>query len=835
MDNSPNLNLPYLAAAQAQKHVTHNEALRLLDLVVQAMVLDRTLASPPSAPANGARYLVAAAATGMWAGQSGMIAAWQDGAWVFVAAQTGWLVWVANEAQLLAWNGAAWVVASGASVNPTALVGINTLADSINRLALKSDASLFDNAGAGHQSKINKALAAHTASLLFQTGYSGRAEIGTTGDDNFHIKVSADGIAWNEAFVIDKATGAVSFPRTSLAGVNAGDVGHDVILLAGQSNAQGNGKPFSPVLDFGDPRVQQLGSFGVYANLVTPAIDPLIAPFATDPTTMGFAMPFARLYAASIPSNRRVLLVPCAVNGTGFSGTANPYGQWSMNHVGLELYELAIRQANLAIAAGPNNRFAGVLWHQGEADFAVAPATYAAYLDALIAGFRARINGAASSWFLLGRQTPDNVASNAGYAAIDAAHLATPARNGKCAVFSGQIGYVNDPATDFIHYNAAGQRFMGLSAFAALPAALANVSGAANPAVPAQVAGLAAGAPGPLAMPLTWTALASAPLDYLVQSKPSAGSVWTTFQHAASSLNAAAVTGLPSGTSCDFRVAGVNSSGPGPWSAIVTATTASGLLLDNLATAASAAYSVRKLRTAYAGAALRVRRSSDNAEQDIGFVANGLDTAALLAFAGAGAAFVSKWSDPRNANTAVQTDTTKQPRIVNAGALDILNSIAMPRWTGSQAGLYSPAGHPVGADFGRFIVASMSAGGTMALGSGSLYLWMNPAGALTFYDAGTNLPTTAMSTNALHAGGVVFTNSPRSAKIYVDAISSTTSALNGAGSSTANIGLGCYNPTASDSTIATGFLGEAIILGAAPSAADIAALLASQKAYFGTP
>ena len=127
MDNSPNLNLPYLAAAQAQKHVTHNEALRLLDLVVQAMVLDRTLASPPAAPANGARYLVAGAATGLWTGQSGMIAAWQDGAWVFVAAQTGWLVWVANEAQLVAWNGAAWVPAGGAGVNPTALVGINTL------------------------------------------------------------------------------------------------------------------------------------------------------------------------------------------------------------------------------------------------------------------------------------------------------------------------------------------------------------------------------------------------------------------------------------------------------------------------------------------------------------------------------------------------------------------------------------------------------------------------------------------------------------------------------------------------------------------------------------
>jgi hypothetical protein len=113
MDTTPNLNLPYIAAAQAQKHVTHNEALRALDAIVQLTVLDKDLAAPPGSPGEGARYIVASSPTGAWAGQAGRIAAWQDGAWAFYAPHEGWLAWVADEAALYAWSGAAWTPAAG--------------------------------------------------------------------------------------------------------------------------------------------------------------------------------------------------------------------------------------------------------------------------------------------------------------------------------------------------------------------------------------------------------------------------------------------------------------------------------------------------------------------------------------------------------------------------------------------------------------------------------------------------------------------------------------------------------------------------------------------------
>ena len=99
------------------------------------------------------------------------------------------------------------------------------------------------------------------------------------------------------------------------------------------------------------------------------------------------------------------------------------------------------------------------------------------------------------------------------------------------------------------------------------------------------------------------------------------------------------------------------------------------LLLDQYSGAA-AAYSLRKLRTAYTGSAIRVRRSNDNAEQDIGFTSAGdLDTASLKTFVGANSGFVTTWYDQSgNARNATQTTAANQPRIVNAGTVERASS-----------------------------------------------------------------------------------------------------------------------------------------------------------------
>ena len=110
-DTSTHLLLPYLLAAQAQKHVTVNEALRLLDGLVQLAVLDRHLTAPPASPADGARYIVASGATGAWAGWDLNVAYRVDGAWMRLVPRPGWQAWVVDEASFLAWDGSAWSAA----------------------------------------------------------------------------------------------------------------------------------------------------------------------------------------------------------------------------------------------------------------------------------------------------------------------------------------------------------------------------------------------------------------------------------------------------------------------------------------------------------------------------------------------------------------------------------------------------------------------------------------------------------------------------------------------------------------------------------------------------
>lgn len=105
-----------------------------------------------------------------------------------------------------------------------------------------------------------------------------------------------------------------------------------------------------------------------------------------------------------------------------------------------------------------------------------------------------------------------------------------------------------------------------------------------------------------------------------------------------------------------------------PYSNIISVTTLA-LLLDQYPSAA-AAYSLRKLRSAYTGSAIRVRRASDNTEQDIGFVDNVLDTSSLTSFCSGTNGFVKTWYDQSgNGRDATQTTAANQPQIVSSGTV----------------------------------------------------------------------------------------------------------------------------------------------------------------------
>ncbi|WOC15289.1 DUF2793 domain-containing protein [Pseudochrobactrum sp. MP213Fo] len=206
METTPNLKMPYILPSQAQKHVTHNEALRYLDAVLHLSVLSRQQAMPPEAPAEGSRYLVSAGSGDLWSGHEGELAAFMDGEWFFFTPIQGWIMHVADESAVLIFNGSQWQ----SLFNPQSMVGVNTAADSANRLAVASDAVLLTHNGAGHQLKINKNQSDNTASLLFQSGWTGFAEMGLVGENHFSIKVSDDAGQWRQALRIDRASGNIA-------------------------------------------------------------------------------------------------------------------------------------------------------------------------------------------------------------------------------------------------------------------------------------------------------------------------------------------------------------------------------------------------------------------------------------------------------------------------------------------------------------------------------------------------------------------------------------------------------------------------------------------------
>lgn len=220
MDRTDRHALPYVIAAQAQKHVTVNETVRALDALVHMTVKSRTQSDEPPTPLPGEGFILPPGKSGpTWDGYPDHDAViYQDGAWALFSPTEGMTVYVADEAGHVVWDGTAWVLATG-DVTSAPSFGVNASADATNKLAVKSDAVLFSDdditPGSGDvRAVVNKAATGNTGSVLFQTGYAAHAEFGLLGTDGFTIKVSPDGLSFFDALVVDPATGAVSFPNT---------------------------------------------------------------------------------------------------------------------------------------------------------------------------------------------------------------------------------------------------------------------------------------------------------------------------------------------------------------------------------------------------------------------------------------------------------------------------------------------------------------------------------------------------------------------------------------------------------------------------------------------
>lgn len=225
---SPKLSLPLLQPNQAQKHVTVNESLLKLDMLVQPTVLAVGRDTPPDSPEDGDSYIVGPAPSGAWAGHSEALASWQDGAWVFAAPQAGWRVRDVASGEDWLFDGSAW---TARSAMPSVVSGlaINTSADPGNRLSVQADSSLFSAETDSHRIHLNRAASSDTASLVLETDHAANAELGLAGGENLEIKVRASDGTWRQSVSFDRETaamqarvvlsGAVDIPDDSVASI----------------------------------------------------------------------------------------------------------------------------------------------------------------------------------------------------------------------------------------------------------------------------------------------------------------------------------------------------------------------------------------------------------------------------------------------------------------------------------------------------------------------------------------------------------------------------------------------------------------------------------------
>lgn len=262
-----------------------------------------------------------------------------------------------------------------------------------------------------------------------------------------------------------------------------GEPGNDIIILAGQSNKQGQG--IVGAEDTGHPRVFEF----TQSNETILAEHPLnhfnasYSSHETRSLKMGMDIDFAKLYVDTIPKNRNVVLVPCALGGSGFYGGN---GLWNIdnfldpnNHSGYLAQSMIERgQAALESAGGRdnvqrgliNNRIVAVLWHQGEHDHTVATQDEYSYaLDRLIQYTRVQF-GFEVPW-IVGDLTDGGYPATGDDPRSSLADLPNRLRFTGFAPSTGFVG--KNPPTDY-HFSAAEQRIFATRYWTAYQEAVTN-------------------------------------------------------------------------------------------------------------------------------------------------------------------------------------------------------------------------------------------------------------------------------------------------------------------------------------------------------------------------
>ncbi|WP_436398413.1 DUF2793 domain-containing protein [Roseobacter sp. S98] len=218
-DTSSSLSLPFIMPNQAQKHVTHNEALRILDVVTQLGVISDDLTTPPAGAAAGARYIVGDAATGDWTGRDGEVALFEDGAWRFFVPRAGWRAWVTARETLLVHDGSEWIDLDSAELQDIEAFGLGMTTLPGTPFSAKINAAVWtalyaaDAGNGSFVSTLNKENTADDLGFIFQQDFQTRGLFGLFGSDNLRLSTTPDGTTFFDGLSVDVGTGVVDQPN----------------------------------------------------------------------------------------------------------------------------------------------------------------------------------------------------------------------------------------------------------------------------------------------------------------------------------------------------------------------------------------------------------------------------------------------------------------------------------------------------------------------------------------------------------------------------------------------------------------------------------------------
>lgn len=218
-DISSSLSMPFIQPSQAQKHVTHNEALRILDVVTQLGVAADDQTTPPASPSDGTRYIIDEGGINEWANHAGEVALFENGTWRFFVPRAGWRAYVINRDALVVYDGAEWVDLDSPELEEieTFGLGMNSLPGTPFSAKLNSalwTALYLADGGTGSLlMTLNKEGTGNDGGFVFQQNFQTRALFGLFGSDNLRLATTSDGSTFLDALIANNSTGIVDQPR----------------------------------------------------------------------------------------------------------------------------------------------------------------------------------------------------------------------------------------------------------------------------------------------------------------------------------------------------------------------------------------------------------------------------------------------------------------------------------------------------------------------------------------------------------------------------------------------------------------------------------------------